>query len=57
MSLEEDIFEKYFQQLKDSGISLNLIDGLKKLWKSGDLTSIDRIQELINGELSNDLKN
>lgn len=57
MSLEEAIFEKYFQKLKDSEISPNLIEGLRKLWKSGEITSIDQIQQLIDGELSNDDKN
>jgi len=57
LSLEEAIFEKYFQKLKDSEISPNLIEGLRKLWKSGEITSIDQIQQLIDGELSNDDKN
>ena len=56
MSLEEDIFEEYFQKLKDLGTSLELIDGVKRLWKNRKLTSTDELQALIDGEQANAIK-
>jgi len=56
LSLEEDIFEEYFQKLKDLGTSLELIDGVKRLWKNRKLTSTDELQALIDGEQANAIK-
>ena len=56
MSLEEEIFETFFEKLKEAKTSDQFIDGLRKLWERGEMTSVEKIQELINGELSNGIK-
>jgi hypothetical protein len=57
MSVQEEIFKSFFEELVEKGISTKLIDGLKELYEKRKIDSPETLLELIDGEVANGNKN
>lgn len=51
MTIQEDIFEEFFRKLtEDEKIPDSIVNELRKLWKSGEIASQEKILEAIERE-------
>ena len=48
MGIQEEIFEKYFKKLEDDkDFPDAIVEELKRLWESGEITSQEKILEVV----------
>ncbi len=58
MGIQEEIFEVFFKKLKnDENIPVSIVEELKKLWESGEITSQEKILEVVKEGSGNGSKN
>jgi len=58
MEIQEEIFEVFFKKLEeDEKLPTSIVEKLKKLWESGEITSQEKILEVVKGVSGNGSKN
>lgn len=58
MGIQEEIFEVFFKKLEDDeNFPVSIVEELKKLWESGEITSQEKILEVVEGGSGNGSKN
>lgn len=58
MGIQEEIFEVFFKKLEDDeNFPTSIVEELKKLWESGEITSQEKILEVVKGRSENGSKN
>lgn len=58
MGIQEEIFEVFFKKLEDDeNFPVSIVKELKKLWESGEITSQEKILEVVRGGSGNGIKN
>ena len=58
MGIQEEIFEVFFKKLgDDENFPTSIVEELKKLWESGEITSQEKIPEVLKGGSENGSKN
>ncbi|MBA7571651.1 hypothetical protein ES708_13417 [subsurface metagenome] len=58
MGIQEEIFEVFFKKLEDDeNFPVSIVKELKKLWESGEITSQEKILEVVKGVSGNGSKN
>jgi hypothetical protein len=56
MSIENEIFDAFFSELKNAELPDNLISKIQKLWKANKLASKSNILATLLGEQKNENK-
>ncbi len=58
MGIQEEIFEEFFKNLEETeDFPDSILEELKRLWKSGEIASQERILEVIERESGNSNEN
>ena len=58
MGIQEEIFEVFFKKLEeDEKFPTSIVEKLKKLWESGEITSKEKILEVMKVGIGNGSKN
>ncbi|MBA7556707.1 hypothetical protein ES705_49424 [subsurface metagenome] len=58
MEIQEEIFEVFFKKLEeDEKLPTSIVEKLKKLWESGEITSQEKILEVVKEGSGNGSKN
>jgi|AntAceMinimDraft_16_1070373.scaffolds.fasta_scaffold16514_2 uncharacterized secreted protein with C-terminal beta-propeller domain len=58
MGIQEEIFEVFFKKLEeDEKFPTSIVEKLKKLWESGEITSKEKILEVMKEGSGNGSKN
>lgn len=57
MQIQDEIFEEFFKNLRNTGVPPSLVDELKTLWEEGQTISQEKLTNLIQKHSKDDSKN